>query len=375
MFMRIGFDAKRAFYNFTGLGNFARSLVRDLSTYQGQNDYFLFTPKVHPNEEVNQFLQAIDAEIVSPLHPFHRTWRSFGASISAKKRKIDIFHGLSHELPRGLQLRGIGSVVTMHDIIYRLYPKYYTNTDRAIYHQKSSYACKTADRIIAISESTKKDVVEEYRIPPEKIEVIYQSCGVQYRTFFDHFKEDFDFRKRYKLPKQYMLYVGSVIERKKLLETVQAVQKQYRETGIPLVVIGSGKQYMRRVYSYVVENELQDLIYFRPDINYLDLPYIYYGAEMLIYPSEYEGFGIPVIESQYCATPVITSRMSSLPEVGGDHAFYLDEITSVEIERIIRKVLETSYTKDERRSMYHKHLEKFDPERICSQHQALYESI
>jgi glycosyltransferase involved in cell wall biosynthesis len=372
--MRIGYDAKRAFYNFTGLGNFARTLLTDLMRYEPDNQYLLFTPRVHRNKSINEFMQAIEeAEIVSPPHPMHRLWRSWGVSLTAAKNGVQLYHGLSHELPRGLKRKKIRSVVTMHDIIYKIYPKYYSSTDRAIYQSKSSHACKTADRIIAISESTKQDIIEEFKVPPERIQVIYQSCGAQFRNFFDEFDENFDFKEKYHLPDRYILYVGSVIERKKLLETVQAVEKTYGETGLPLVVIGSGKTYMRRVYQYVLDRELEDRILFRPNIEYCDLPYLYYGADVFIYPSEYEGFGIPVIESQYCATPVITSALSSLPEVGGANAFYLDEINSENIAAKIKEVINSDWTRKDRRAHYSKHLSKFDPEIICRQHQELYE--
>lgn len=371
--MRIGYDAKRAFYNFTGLGNFARTLLTDLLKYMPDNQYLLFTPRVHRNDTIDEFMKAIaEAEIVSPPHPMHRLWRSWGVSITAARYGVQLYHGLSHELPRGLKRKNMKSVVTMHDIIYRIYPQYYSSTDRAIYQSKSSHACKTADRIIAISESTKKDIIEEFKVPPERIEVIYQSCGAHFRNFFEDFDAHFDFKEKYDLPEKYILYVGSVIERKKLLETVQAVEKIYGETDLPLVVIGSGKTYMRRVYQYVLDREIQDRILFRENISYEDLPYIYYGAEVFIYPSEYEGFGIPVIESQYCATPVITSALSSLPEVGGPNAYYLDEISSDHIAEKIKEVLSSDWTREERRKHYKAHLSKFDPEEICRQHQNLY---
>ncbi|HKK88225.1 MAG TPA: glycosyltransferase family 1 protein [Saprospiraceae bacterium] len=373
--MRIGYDAKRAFYNFTGLGNFARTLLTDLLRFEPDNQYLLFTPRVHRNETINEFLEDIDeAEIISPPHPMHRLWRSWGVSMTASKNGVQLYHGLSHELPRGLKRKNIRSVVTMHDIIYKIYPQYYTSIDRATYQSKSNHACKTADRIIAISESTKQDIIEEFKIPPDRIEVIYQSCGAHFRNFFDDLDENFDFRKKYDLPDRYILYVGSVIERKKLLETVQAVEQTYGETGLPLVVIGSGKNYMRRVYQYVLDQELEDRILFRENISYRDLPYLYYGAEVFIYPSEYEGFGIPVIESQYCATPVITSSLSSLPEVGGPNAFYLDEISSDNIASKIKKVLDSDWTREDRRAQYSEHLAKFDPENICRQHLKLYEA-
>lgn len=373
--MRIGYDAKRAFYNFTGLGNFARTLLTDLLRYKQDNEYLLFTPRVHRNEIIDDFIQAIeDAEIVSPAHPLHRIWRSWGVSLTASKNGVQLYHGLSHELPRGLKRKQIRSVVTMHDIVYRIYPQYYTSFDRAIYQSKSNHACKTADRIIAISKSTKQDIIEEFKVPPERIEVIYQSCGDHFRNFFEELDENFDFREKYELPDRYILYVGSVIERKKLLETVQAVEKTYGETGLPLVVIGKGKTYMRRVYQYVLDQELKDRILFRENISYRDLPYLYYGAEVFIYPSEYEGFGIPVIESQYCATPVITSSLSSLPEVGGPNAFYLDEINSENIAAKIKQVLASDWTRTDRRAHYKEHLAKFDPENICRQHQQLYKA-
>lgn len=373
--MKIAYDAKRAFYNFTGLGNFARTLLSDMAKYHPEHKYFLFSPKVHKGPVVNEFLdQMMGHPVVSPMHPFHRTWRRYGLFSSANKRKVDIFHGLSHELPYGNK-KNIKTVVTMHDIIYKLYPDYYGNIDRKIYHQKNTHACRTADHIIAVSHSTKKDIVSYYGVDEDKVTVIYQSCAPAFRDFFEYRDKQYDVRNKYSLPNKYLLYVGSVIERKKLLETVEAVAKQYSETHIPLVVIGKGKKYMQRVWSYVVENNLEECILFRSNITNADLPYVYHDAEVLIYPSEYEGFGIPVLESLYCATPVISSSTSSLPEVGGALSHYVDEITAEQIALKIKKVLNSPLDKEQRRASFAAHLEQFDPKRICMNHQALYAKL
>ena len=132
------------------------------------------------------------------------------------RHRIELFHGLSNEIPIGLNKVNIPSVVTIHDLIFRHYPNQYSWVDRQIYDYKFRYACENAQRIVAISESTKKDIVHFYNINPDKIKVIYQSCHERFVQ--ERSQKTIDaVLKKYNLPENYLLYVGSIIERKNLL--------------------------------------------------------------------------------------------------------------------------------------------------------------
>ncbi|MEO0585052.1 MAG: glycosyltransferase, partial [Bacteroidota bacterium] len=175
--MNIGFEAKRVFQNFTGLGNYSRSLIHNLLKFYPETQAHLFAPKIVSHPRTQFFLDHPRVQTYAPQHPFRAWWRSYGMSAFVKNQKVDVFHGLSHELPFGLEKHGIPKVVTIHDLIFLRYPHLYQYIDRKIYTAKLKHACQVADRIIAISAHTAKDLQELLQIPKEKISLIYQTCN------------------------------------------------------------------------------------------------------------------------------------------------------------------------------------------------------
>lgn len=348
--MRIAFDAKRIYQNKTGLGNYSRTLVSSLANFYPSNEYILYAPKTTPLFDVRSCLHS---SVVTPQHFIHKKlsalWRSKWVVKDLLRDKIDLYHGLSHEIPVGIEKTNIKSVVTIHDLIFEKYPKQYSLIDRTIYGKKFRYACMHADHIISVSEQTKSDIIEQYGIPPEKITTTYQSCDeVFYHSVTPQQKNEL--RKTYSLPEQFFLYVGSVIERKNLLTICKAyaLDSQFRLP--PLVVVGKGGDYMKQVKSFIHLHHLANRIIFLSEISPAssadnrspDLPTLYQMAVALIYPSIYEGFGIPVLEAMAGGTPVITSTISCLPEVGGDAAFYVNPLQEDSILSEMIRILDDS---------------------------------
>lgn len=345
--MNIGFDAKRAFHNNTGLGHYSRNLLWSLSDYYPEHHYYLFNPNPYPLYQLN----AENMHEIGPTSFFHRlftaAWRSSWVKKDLKKLKIDLYHGLSHEIPVGIQKTGIRSVVTIHDLIHERYPEQYSFVDVKIYSKKFRYACAHADKVIAISEQTKKDIIEFYQIPESKINVCYQSCNP---VFMDKISEAsrIKIKELYSLPDKFFLYVGSIIERKNLLNICKAVFLLRNELNIPLVVIGDGGVYKVKVKDYIRQNGLMDKIIFLSETETAkglpsfqtaeDFPAIYQSAIAMIYPSFFEGFGIPVLEALWSKLPVITSNVSCLPEAGGDGAYYVDPASAEEIAAAMKKI-------------------------------------
>ncbi len=173
--IHIGFDAKRFFNNRTGLGNYSRTLLSNLARFFPGNSYVLYTPKLNKNQLTAPLFQA-PYQVVSPAinYPF---WRSQRISRRLHKDNIQIYHGLSHELPRGPVSDRVRQVVTIHDLIFKIYPETYKPVDRWLYERKFSHAIRQSDLIVAISEQTKHDILKFYPETPEsKIEVHYQAC-------------------------------------------------------------------------------------------------------------------------------------------------------------------------------------------------------
>ena len=170
-------------------------------------------------------------------------WRSFGILIDLKKEKVDVFHGLSHEIPFGIDKTKIKTVVTIHDLIFLRLPQYFNIFDRLIYYYKVKYACKRSDKIIAISNQTKSDIMMYFKIDSKKIEVVYQSCN----SIFKSQKKNI-IKKDLGLPKNYILYVSSIEERKNLLTLIKALNIMKSKN---LVVIGDGKGYKEKCVEYI----------------------------------------------------------------------------------------------------------------------------
>lgn len=332
--MIIGFDAKRAFQNKTGLGNYSRTLLSSLNEYFEQHQYVLFTPKKTPLFNTNDMpLAKVITPAWQPAKLLSSVWRSKWITHDLLKAGLHVYHGLSNEIPAGMQKTGIPSVVTIHDLIFEHYPQQYDKGEVLVYRKKFRYACKNAHAIIATSLHTKKDIIDIYNIPPEKIHVCYQSCNQAYSQKLSP-AQLLQIQKQYNLPETYFLYVGSIIERKNLLLLCQALKLLKTKLSIPLVVVGEGKAYKEKVKQWLMKHDLLDQVIFLSDTatakaspeyqNGAHFPAIYQNALALIYPSMYEGFGIPVLEALTSGIPVVTARSSSLPEVGGDAALYFE---------------------------------------------------
>lgn len=338
--LNIGFDAKRAYQNKTGLGNYSRTLIQSLAMYYPDHQYYLYAPKVTGMFAAGAFNNMYTVEPQSALHKMFRSaWRSRFVSGELKKNKLDIFHGLSHELPFGIHRTGVKSVVTMHDLIFERYPNQYNPIDVYTYRKKAKYACEKANRVIAISSQTKDDLVHYYNTLPEKISVAYQSCDPAFAI--SHPAADIAaMLEKYKLPDEYFLYVGSIIERKNLQGIVKAMSL-LNGRSLPLVVLGDGSGYKKKIKEYLQEHGLEKRVFFLNEMAsfaYFDLPALYQGAAALIYPSLFEGFGIPILEALWSKTPVITSQGSCFHETGGDAALYIDPLRPESIAHAMERV-------------------------------------
>ncbi|MBS1731212.1 MAG: glycosyltransferase family 4 protein [Bacteroidetes bacterium] len=372
--MNIAFDAKRAFTNGTGLGHYSRTLIRSLATYFPNESYFPCTPLITDRFDTSAFK---NIQIITPTtlatRSFRKLWRSSLVKSDLLKNKIDLYHGLSHEIPKDIDKTKIKSVVTIHDLIFERFPEQYPLIDRKIYRFKFQYACRHADKIIAISQQTKQDLIELYNIPEEKIAVCYQSCDERFFNDVNEMEKK-RIRELYDLPDLFFLYTGSIIDRKNLMLICQAMTKIKNK--IPLVVIGDGGSYKQQVKNFLKTNQLERFVLFLSErektahlpgyVLATDFPAIYQQALGMIYPSVFEGFGIPVLEALCSHIPVITSNISSLPEAGGEGAVYISPNDS---EALATQMEEIISNKDLRQSLIQKgwnHAQQFTREK-CAQ--------
>lgn len=371
--MNVAFDAKRAFLNNSGLGNYARTLIKSLNEYYPKNDYTLFTTRKSENE-FNAFISSKNNIRIREPENFidkklRSRWRSYGITEMLKEKSIDVYHGLSNELPFNIQHFKGKKIVSIHDLIFLRYPKLYPYLDRKIYNKKFRHACDIADVIIAISEETKRDIEKYYFIPENKIKVIYQSCDTLYYKGLEagHVNAVI---KKYALPETFLLYVGTIEERKNLLTLVKAL-KDIKD--IPLVVVGNKKSYFNKVMDFVTKNNLEKRFIFLENIENNELPVIYNKATIFIFPSIFEGFGIPIIEALTSKTPVITTKGACFPEAGGPDTIYLENpLDDKDLSENINRLLDSESLRNQISEKGFLYAKKFHPKVITQQMMEIY---
>lgn len=362
--LRIGYDGKRAVNNLTGLGNYSRWLIDHLAQQFPENQYLVYSPKAGNAKKFSLF-NRLNVHVVTPNEQSTKLlWRSFGIKKQLVADQIDLFHGLSHEIPFRIQLTKIKSIVTIHDLIFLRKPAYYKFIDRKIYKFKSKYACTHADKIIAISEQTKQDIVALYQIDPAKIEVIYQSCDDSFKQEVSPAAKE-EVSNKYQLPKQYILNIGTIEERKNLLLLIRALPQI--DKAYSLVVIGKTTAYTTLVMEEIKRLQLEDRVHFLKNIPFSELPAIYQMASTFIYPSFYEGFGIPIIEALYGKVPVIAATGSCLEEAGGPNSIYVDPNDVTSLAQATNKVLHDQQLQEHMKKEGLLYVQKFNNDVLSKQ--------
>lgn len=375
--MKLAFDAKRITHNGTGLGNYSRFVVNALADGFPNNSCHLYSP-----DKGKDHLRALVPErenVIyhypgsSPLGALSKDWwRTYGIVRDLKREKPDVYHGLSNELPFGLAKAGIPSVVTIHDLIFVRHPQFYKPVDRAIYNFKFKKACLLADKIVAVSEMTKKDIIHLYGIPEEKIEVVYQGCNA---SFAQPVKQDklSEVKHKYHLPEVFILNVGSIEPRKNLLLIVKALKQMGKD--IPLVAIGKRTPYADVVEQYVRENNMEGQVTLLSNIPFEDLPAFYRLASLFVYPSFFEGFGIPILEALNSGTPVIAATGSCLEEAGGPDSVYVNPKDANDLSEKINLILTTSAQAEHMREAGREYAGRFKSEVIAGDLMEIYRRI
>lgn len=367
--MIIGYDAKRIAYNNTGLGSYGRTLVNDIAeAVQPGTMLNLYTPGTGDDALRRQIKPRTNVRYVYPDNGIgglsRATWRTFGIVKDLVRDGVRLYHGLSGELPVGIKDTGIKTVVTMHDVIFMRHPEWYGWLDRKIYAWKFRKTCREADRIIAISECTKRDVMLYGDVPAEKIDVIYQSCGTRYKLREGEKKLQ-EVHTAYMLPERYVVSVGTIEERKNIILAVKAMRLLPDE--ISLVVVGRPSKYAERVKHFVEANGLSRRVRFLHNVPADDLPAIYQMAEACVYPSRYEGFGLPVIEGIQSGLPVVACTGSCLEEAGGNATIYVDPDDVYGMADAIKQSLKGMPERDERIATGMQYISRFENADVARQ--------
>lgn len=374
--MKIGFDAKRAAQNRTGLGNYSRFILQILSDFASENEYVLYIP----DERKEKLLASVKGTFIKEYpagsfwSKFRSLWRVWGITSNIKKNKIDIYHGLSNELPLNIRKAGSGTkaIVTIHDLIFLRYPECYPLIDRTIYNYKFKKACVQANRIIAVSECTKRDIVQLYHIDPNKIDVVYQGCDESFKHPASD-SQKAEVKEKYALPDKYVLYVGSIERRKNLMLLAKAL-KHLDET-YQVVAVGRHTPYADEVTAFLKKNRLEHRMRMLHNVPFSDLPALYQLATTFVYPSRYEGFGIPLLEALNSGVPAIGAHGSCLEEAGGPASLYVAPDDDKALADAITQTWKDNTMRERMIREGKEYAKRFEPEPIARQLIDIYQSV
>ena len=248
---------------------------------------------------------------------------------------------ISNELPLNIHRSRIPTVVTIHDLIFLKHKEQYPWLDRQIYTLKTKYAAKHAHAIIAVSQETKQELIDIYKVPERKISVIYPSVDTRfYEAISGETKTAISLK--YKLPARYILHVGSFFPRKnqiKLIEAFDQVKDQIEED---LVLAGSSGNMLEEIRQVIDARKLNERVHILTDISNDDLPVVYQLSSVFVFPSLFEGFGAPVLEALFSGVPVIASRGGAIEEAAGQSALLIYPYDEDDIAQKILEALKDS---------------------------------
>jgi len=317
--MKVGIDARGAiWYRGTGIGTYTYQLLHHLKQGRERNNYRLF----YPGEEYAG-LDIAKREDFVPVEENPDYWESYFLPKMLEKEHISLYHVPQNGI--GLPAKKVcPQVVTIHDLIPYIYPETVGKKYLQVFLQRMPWIMENTDAIITVSEHSKEDIIDVFHYPAEKIHVIYEAPEPVYQLLPK--AESIAALREYGIDKKYILYVGGFGPRKNVRGLLVAFAKVCRE--IPgdylLVCPGNWQREGNCSDELIAALGLTERVIFPGYVPVNHLPWFYSGAELFVYPSFYEGFGLPVLEAMACGTPVVASTTSSLPEVAGNAALLID---------------------------------------------------
>jgi hypothetical protein len=320
--MKIGIDGRAStWYRGTGIGTYSYELISSLNSVDRVNDYLLFMPKddrykeeLYYNFNVRNITKNIEDNF----------WDEVNIPNILKHKEIDLYHvpqnGIGFPKEKNCSL-----VMTLHDVIPYKMPETVGEKYLKIFLEEVPKAIPLCDGIITVSNFSKKDISETFNYPLDKIYVTYLASEDIYQPYDKARSKDF-VKSQYSIQGDYILYIGGFSPRKNIIGLIEAFSNlisKYKKD-LKLMIAGKqGKSY-ETYKNKAIELKIEDKVIFPGFIPTIDLPYFYSASELFVYPSFYEGFGLPPIEAMACGVPVITSNVTSIPEIVENCAYLVN---------------------------------------------------
>ena len=314
--MRVGIDARLLEKKMTGVGRYLFNILKHIPKVDTENDYFLFSYGGLPQWE-NAAIKSVSTFRFAPKGVFQKiispVWLNFVLPKYLEKYKINLFFSPNHFLP--LKKLKSKSIIVVHDVFHKVHPNFHPFYYRKYVDFFLPRSMKNSDLIITISESSKKDIIKFYKVPETKIKVIYEAASETFRPRNLTLEQKEKIKAKYHLPDRFILYTGVIEERKNIEGIIKIADLLKDKTKTPILLFGRighhGKKYLKEIRK-------RTNIQYKGFVEGKDLPYIYNLAAIFLFPSFYEGFGLPVLEAMQSGLPVVTSNTSSLPEILGE---------------------------------------------------------
>jgi glycosyltransferase involved in cell wall biosynthesis len=367
--LRIAIDARKL--RDYGVGTYVRNLLRHLSRIDQSTEYVVLCRKAD-SELVSQ--HGANFRVVPESSPGYSIREQITVPLDLRRERVDLFHAPHYVLP---PLTPCKSVVTIHDCIHLRFPQYLPNRLGYVYARSALWmATHLSSRIVTVSEASKRDILEYFRVPPQKIDVIYN--GIDERFSEPPPEDDVArVRERYQLDDPFVLYAGNIKPHKNLERLIEAFHT-LRRTGfdqVKLLIIGDEISKYATLRHAVHRHKLHKHVRFFGFVPDSTLAILYRLAGVFVFPSLYEGFGLPPLEAMASGTPVITSNVSSLPEVVADAALLIDPHEPDSIADAIRRVLTDQSLREDLRQRGLERARHFSWERSIRRVRQIYDEV
>jgi len=306
--------------------------------------------------------------------PMRQYWRTFRLGRAARRDGIDLYHGLSHEIPRDLPGTGIPGVVTFHDLLFERYPELFPAIDRLSYAWRYRWSADHAAAIVAVSAQTRDDLVKWYGVDPAHVTIIPPSRDPAFARPVPE-ADAVAVRARLGLPATYLLSVGTLERRKNHRVLLEALALLDPRATPALVLVGRDGGEARALRALADTGGGGARVHILHQVATSDLPAVYQGASLFLYPSLFEGFGMPIVEALSAGVPVITSAGGCFPEAGGPSTRYVTSTDALGLAAAIRDILDDPALAARMRDAGRQWADRFDASALAAPLLALYHSL